>query len=169
MDSQHLFLQYLYSHDDILPFLCLLLNLKSGNLYWKMTWFSSAASSLLHKNQHTSSREIWTCLWSFSLFLSFSLSLSYYLSLCCLFYLSTVKASQALLGFVVRNLYLPKGGISDWHRQPLSSLPSRKQCSPLLPEETSPSFPHPSLLPSHHTPTPHHSTRSSFRLARSPG
>lgn len=29
------------------------------------------------------------------------------------FYLSTVKASQMLLGFVVRKLYLPKGGISE--------------------------------------------------------
>lgn len=113
----------------------LLPDLRSVDLNWKMTWFSSATSSLLHKNQHASSREIWTCL---LLFLAFSLPLCLTLFQCCLFYLSAVKASQALLSFVVRNLYLPKGGISDWHRQPLSSPFRRKQCFPLPPEETAP-------------------------------
>lgn len=139
----------------------LLPDLQSVDLNWKMTWFSSAASSILYKNQHASSREIWT-----RLLLCFSphpsLSLSYSLSLCCLFYLSAVKASQALLGFVVRNLYLPKGGISDWHRQPLSSPPRRKQCSPLPPEETPPPPPLSSAKPS--SPTLLHRTPPSCGL-----
>lgn len=112
----------------------LLPDLQSVDLNWKMTWFSSATSSLLHKNQHAS----WDLNAFVVVFLSFPPSLCLTLFLCCLFYLSAVKASQALLGFVVRNLYLPKGGISDWHRQPLSSPLRRKQCSPLLPEETPP-------------------------------
>lgn len=136
MASQHLF--FFLSHMmTFCPFflLPLLPDLQSVDLNWKMTWFGSATSSLLHKNQHASSREIWTCL---LLFLPFPPSLCLTLFLCCLFYLSAVKASQALLSFVVRNLYLPKGGISDWHRQALSSPFRRKQCSPLPPEETAP-------------------------------
>lgn len=144
----------------------LLPDLQSVDLNWKMTWFSSATSSLLHKNQHAS----WDLNAFVVVFLSFPPSLCLTLFLCCLFYLSAVKASQALLGFVVRNLYLPKGGISDWHRQPLSSPLRRKQCSPLLPEETPllptlpftsakppPSPSHPSILQAHNT------------LAHSPG
>lgn len=133
----------------------LLPNLQSVDLNWKMTWFSSAACSLLYKNQHASSREIWALLLlslPLSLLSSFlslsSLSRPFTVFLCVVFfYLSAVKASQALLGFVVRNLYLPKGGISDWHRQPLSSLPRRKQCSPLLPEEPPPPTPHSCCTP----------------------
>lgn len=145
--SQHLIFSPFHMM-TLCPFflLPLLPDLRSVDLNWKMTWFSSATSSLLHKNQHASSREIWTCL---LLFLSFSLPLCLTLFQCCLFYLSAVKASQALLSFVVRNLYLPKGGISDGHRQPLSSPFCRKQCFPLPPEETAPllslSLPHPFL------------------------
>lgn len=134
MASQHLLCSAFHKM-TFCPFFLLppLLYLQRVDLNWKMTWLGSATSSLLHKNQHASSRKIWTRL---LLRLTFPPSLCLALFLCCLFYLSAVKASQALLGFVVRNLYLPKGGISDWHRQPLSSPPRREQCSPSPPEET---------------------------------
>lgn len=159
MASQHLLFSPFHKM-TLCPFflLPLLPDLQRVDLNWKMTWFGSATSSLLHKIQHASSRKIWTRL---LLRLSFPPSLCLALFLCCLFYLSAVKASQALLSFVVRNLYLPKGGISDWHRQPLSSPSRREQCSPPPPEETLflppsalfsllPSCPPPSLtFPSH--------------------
>lgn len=132
------------------------------DLNWKMTWFRSAAPSLLHKNQHASSplRDLRSLFLSFSPSphhltptASVSPSLSDHPSLCSLFLFTHERASRAPLGFVVRNLYLPKGGISEWHRQPLSSLPSREQCSPLTPENS---------------PHPHFPFSSPFALAKPP-
>lgn len=74
----------LFHRMTLSPFflLPLLPNLQSVDLNWKMTWFSSAASSLLHKNQHASSREIWAVCYCLSppLSLCFCLSISVLLS-----------------------------------------------------------------------------------------
>lgn len=49
------------------------------------------------------------------------------------FFLSPLKASQTLLAFVVRNFYLPKKGVSEWHGRGLLSLASRERSSLSLP------------------------------------
>lgn len=91
--SHWLFSAFLSSgcHSVLSSFFPLLLDLQSVDLNWKMTWFRSAACSLLYKNQHASSREIWTrLLLSFPLSLwssSLSLSLSFTGFLCVVFFI----------------------------------------------------------------------------------
>lgn len=115
----------------------LLLDLQSVDLNWKMTWFSSAACSLLYKNQHASSREIWTLLLlSFPLSLSLSLvflSFSFFpfylcngLSLCCLFLFICCKGQSSAARLCCQKPLFTKGR-NKWLTQTTSFIPASPQ------------------------------------------
>lgn len=114
--------------------LTLLLDLQSVDLNWKMTWFSSSASSRLHKNQHASSCEIWArLLLCFSLFSPlahslFSLSplahfLSYSLSQCCLFLFIRCKGQSSAARLCCQKPLFTKGR-NKWLTQTASFIPA---------------------------------------------
>lgn len=101
----------------------LLLDLQSVDLNWKMTWFSSATSSLLHKNQHASSREIWTrlllCFSLSPLSLSYSLSVLSFLFICC-------KGQSSAARLCCQKPLFTKGR-NKWLTQTASFIPASPQ------------------------------------------
>lgn len=110
----------------------LLLDLQSVDLNWKMTWFSSPASSWLHKNQHASSCEIWTrLLLCFSLFspltyflLSRSPSLSVLLSFSVLSFLFIRCKGQSSAARLCCQKPLFTKGRNKWLTQTASFIPA---------------------------------------------
>lgn len=127
--SAPLFHPSLFHRMTLSPFflLPLLPNLQSVDLNWKMTWFSSAASSLLHKNQHASSREIWGICYclspplSLSLFLSFRLCLTIFL--CVVFFYLFTKGQSSASRLCCQKPLFTKGR-NKWLTQTASFIPA---------------------------------------------
>lgn len=124
---------------------------------WSLTCFWQGVCSLFNQNQHAHTSPdlrghtfLFLLVFFFVVPLSLSLSLSLFRPYiqsahwCLFLFISpSLEARQMLLAFVVRNLYLPKRRVSEWHGRGLLSPASRQRSSLRLPKEAPLAHAHP--------------------------
>lgn len=112
---------------------------QSVDLSWRLTLFTLATTSLLHKNQHASTFDFW------KLLLSHSLSCSLCLSVCCLFSFICCKGHSGAAQLCCQKPLFTKGR-NKWVTQTAAFIPASPQALfPSTAKKGGPSNPSPTL------------------------